>query len=152
MSGERAPSKQFRYIVADKQCPNLSPLLQVPDIADSHHFDGIGYIRHPASGGLSWPRGLERGGGGGQWWKCGFRVSDVDARRSKRSGEGSQTRERSERAWFDPKFGTIIIPFPLPIDLMRHPSRLGSCSYHPRSRCIHRYLHERRSMSGELDR
>ena len=28
--------------VADKQCPNLSPLLQVPNIADSHHFGGIG--------------------------------------------------------------------------------------------------------------
>ena len=38
--------------VADKQCPNLSPLLQVPDIADSHHFDGIGYVRYLASGGL----------------------------------------------------------------------------------------------------
>lgn len=37
----------------------------MPDIADSHHFDGIGYIKHPASGGLSWPRGHERGGGGG---------------------------------------------------------------------------------------
>lgn len=45
MSGERAPSKQCRYIVAVKKCPNLSPLLQVPDIADSHRFDGIGYIR-----------------------------------------------------------------------------------------------------------
>lgn len=51
--------------VAVKQCPNLSPLLQVADLADSHRFDGIGKIRHPASGGASWPRGLERGGGGG---------------------------------------------------------------------------------------
>lgn len=51
--------------VAVKQCPNLSPLLQVPDPADSRHFDGIGWIRHPASGGLAWPRGHERGGGGG---------------------------------------------------------------------------------------
>lgn len=49
--------------VADRKCPNLSPLLQVPNIADSHHFDGIVYIRHPASGGLYWPRGFELGGG-----------------------------------------------------------------------------------------
>ena len=52
----------------------------MPDIADSHHFDGISYIRHPASGGFAWPRGHERGGGGGlvvDWvrygvtrWEC----------------------------------------------------------------------------------
>lgn len=51
--------------VAYRKCPNLSPLLQVPDIANSHHLDGIGYIEHPASGGFAWPRGHERGGGGG---------------------------------------------------------------------------------------
>ena len=38
--------------VVVKQCPNLSPLLQVTDIDGRHHLDDIGYIRHPASGGL----------------------------------------------------------------------------------------------------
>ena len=58
----------------------------------------------------------------------------------------------SPRVGIDPKFGTIVIPFPLPIDLVLHPLLPVSCSYHPRSRYIHRYLHERRRMSGELDR
>lgn len=66
--------------------------------------------------------GLERGGGGGQWWKCVVRVSDehrythiapVIARESGRS---------AARVGIDPKFGTIVIAFSLPIGLGLHPS------------------------------
>lgn len=149
--------------VADKQCPNLSPLLQVPDIADSHHFDGIGYIRHPASGGLSFvcQMGIDHPTSTrsmievviiGRVVIVFVRVPDehrsshiapVIARESGRS---------AARVGIDPKFGTIVIAFHLPIGLTLHPSPPGSCSYHPLSRYTHRFLHVRRRMSGELDR
>ena len=149
--------------VADKQCPNLSPLLQVPDIADSHHFDGIGYIRHPASGGLSFvcQMGIDHPTSTrsmievviiGRVVIIFVRVPDehrsthiapVIARESGRS---------AARVGLDPKFGSIVIPFLLPIDPGLHPSLPVSCSYHPLWRCTRIFHHERRRMSGELDR
>lgn len=121
--------------VAVKQCPNLSSLLQVPDIADSHHLDGIGYIRHPASGGFVCFRVPDG--------RRSSHIAPVIARESGRS---------AARVGLDPKFGTIVIPFQLPIGLTLHPSPPGSCSYHPLWRYTRISLHERRSMSGVPDR